>query len=170
MRLRATMLAAVALNGLALAALIWRLTAPVAPHWLAAEPAPPPPATTAAEPPPPPSDVRLAATWQHPLFSPDRRPDRQARIPARDPLPDLTLTGVVLDGETRWAYLRGPGATRRRLAAGDALPGGWTLARLTARAATFRRGERTRTLTLAMPRLPAPDEGEAVRLPDTGQP
>ena len=100
----------------------------------------------------------LSNTWKTPLFSTDRMPDaavRQAGAQATS-LAGLTLTGVIIDGSTRVAFLKQSGGQTLKVRQGDRLPNGWTLEQLGPMQARFGLDGRTEMLRLPAPRLPAP--------------
>lgn len=170
MNTRSLRLALLGANSALLAAIAWVAMAPVQPHWLEpqARPAPPPapPPARLAEPGP----AQLAGIWQHPLFSPGRLPDAhgpQAQAPA---LAGMRLSGVLLDGDTRVAYLREGRKPPSKLALGSTLANGWTLTQLSATSATFTRAGQSHRLSLPLLRLPAPSTAPAITLPRTTTP
>ena len=111
----------------------------------------------------PPADVQaaprvalqdLAGTWQTPLFSPDRRPDRVVGKTRVASLANLTLSGIMITGNLQLAMLKqadGPALTVRL---GQTLPNGWRLEHLTPQYARFALDGRTQTLSLYGKRLP----------------
>jgi general secretion pathway protein N len=111
----------------------------------------------------------LALVWAHPLFSPQRVPDRQALAPATS-LAGLSLTGVVMDGRGQWALLRLPDAHTTTLAVGKTLPNGWLLASVSPTTARFTfQGQETH-LSLPMLHLPPASTTPAPTLPDVPTP
>ncbi|PYB81004.1 general secretion pathway protein GspN [Pseudomonas sp. LB-090624] len=165
--LRLTLLTA---NVMVLASAAWVFMTPAQPHWLEAHArasaAPSPPPVRPAEP----AKAQLAAVWLHPLFSPGRQPDAhgsQAQAPA---LAGMTLSGVLLDGERRFAYVRDGSRPATKVALGDTLASGWTLSQLGATHATFTRAGQTHTLNMPLLRLPAPSTAPALTLPRTTTP
>lgn len=137
------------------------------PQWLAPQPAPQASAasaTSASVPELP--EQQLAMTWRQPLFSARRQADVAAAIDrsADTGLAGLTLSGVVLNGHAQWALLR-QGPRNFTLKVGQRLSNGWMLEALGPREATFSHQGQQRRLNLATPRLPAPGEDAAPRLP-----
>ncbi len=111
----------------------------------------------------------LAATWQAPLFSPDRSPDRgPGRVPGKaraNSLANLTLSGIIITGNLQMAMLKqadGPVLTVRL---GQALANGWRLEQLTPQSARFALDGRTHTLGLYAKRLPPPSSRPPITLP-----
>jgi hypothetical protein len=93
---------------------------------------------------------QLSATRDRPLFSPTRRPPAPPPIvaPAAAPPPDITLLGVVMDGEDARAVIRtGPIAKVARVRIGDDV-GGWKVGQIEAQRLVLLLGERTATFTL----------------------
>ncbi|UTL83195.1 DUF2531 family protein [Pseudomonas putida] len=163
--MRAANLVLLAANVSALAVVAWMLVAPNPPQWL---PAQKPSATPAHQPPAPLAELAQpvrAATWAHPIFSVDRQPDPQQQGQHSPALANLTLTGVVLDGQSRWAYLREGRKPASKVALGSTLASGWTLTRLTALSATFTRAGQQHTLSMPLLRLPPPSKASAITLP-----
>lgn len=124
-----------------------------APRWLPEAPVQAPPSfqVQAA---PAPALQDLAGTWQAPLFSPDRRPDRGVGKSKVASLANLTLSGIMITGNLQMAMLKqadGPPLTVRL---GQALPNGWRLEHLTPQYARFALDGRTQTLSLYGKRLP----------------
>jgi general secretion pathway protein N len=112
----------------------------------------------------------LSATWQTPLFSTDRSPDRstgQARV---SNLAGLSLTGVMIDGELRVALLKRTDGPPLKIHQGQALPNGWVLDSLTPMQARFSSDGRTQTLSLRAPRLPPPSSAPPISLPHESAP
>ena len=108
---------------------------------------------------------RLAAIWQQPLFSPDRRPDAERGQSADTGLAGYALSGVVLDGAGQWALLR-QGERALKLKLGQALDNGWVLSKLTPRQASFSYQGQTHQLAIPILRLPPPETADdAPRLP-----
>lgn len=100
----------------------------------------------------------LSNTWKTPLFSPDRSPDsalRQADAQASS-LTGLTLTGVIINGSVRVAFVKQSGGPMVKVRQGDSLPNGWVLERLDPLQATFSFDGRSQVLRLSAPRLPPP--------------
>ncbi|WP_395606580.1 hypothetical protein [Pseudomonas sp. B22129] len=107
----------------------------------------------------------LAATWQAPLFSPDRSPDREVGNARVSSLANLTLSGIMITGNLQMALLKqanGPALTVRL---GQTLPNGWRLEHLTPQSARFALDGRTQTLNLYAKRLPPPSSRPPVTLP-----
>jgi general secretion pathway protein N len=101
-----------------------------------------------------PTDLTVA--WKRPLFSPGRQPDAGLPATAAPGLDGLSLNGVIIDGDTRWALLRQRDKRSLRLKPGDRLDGDWLLAELDATSVTFTRQGQVRRLSLPFARLPAP--------------
>lgn len=97
----------------------------------------------------------LATSWQTPLFSTDRSPDRSTAHVVSN-LTGLTLTGVLITDELRIAMLKREGGVPLNVHQGQALPNGWTLETLTPTHATFSSQGRTQRLSLHALRLPPP--------------
>ncbi|WLH77581.1 MULTISPECIES: general secretion pathway protein GspN [unclassified Pseudomonas] len=137
-----------------------------APQWLPA-PAPSARSTAAAKvlAAPQASLESLAGTWQAPLFSPDRSPDRAVGQAQASSLSSLVLTGIVLDGELRVALLKPLDGPALKIHQGQALPNGWRLEHLTPREAHFALDGRTQTLSLKALRLPPPSTTPPITLP-----
>ncbi|MDR6711378.1 general secretion pathway protein N [Pseudomonas hunanensis] len=149
----------------ALAASAWLLGAANSPEWL---PAHPPAQTVNAAPPAPLPALDEAArslTWTQPIFSPQRQPDPHPPGQQTPALAHLSLTGVVLDGSSRWAYLREGSTPASKVALGTTLDSGWTLSELTALSATFTRAGQRHTLSMPLLRLPPPSKASAITLP-----
>ncbi|OPB00839.1 general secretion pathway protein GspN [Pseudomonas fluorescens] len=107
----------------------------------------------------------LSATWQAPLFSPERSPDRVVGKAQVSSLADLTLSGIMITGNLQMAMLKranGPALTVRL---GQTLPNGWRLEHLTPQYARFALDGRTQTLSLYAKRLPPPSTRPPVTLP-----
>ena len=107
----------------------------------------------------------LAGTWQAPLFSPDRSPDRAVAQAQASSLSSLVLTGVVLDGDVRVALLKPADGPALKIHQGQRLPNGWQLEQLTPRDARFVLDGRTQTLSLKALRLPPPSSTPPITLP-----
>jgi hypothetical protein len=99
---------------------------------------------------------RLSATRDRPLFSPTRRPvppppPPVARVPEAappPPPPNVTVVGIVLDGEGARAIVRaGMGTKFERVQIGDDV-GGWKVAQIEGRRLVLSLGERLATFTL----------------------
>lgn len=112
----------------------------------------------------------LAGTWQAPLFSPDRSPDRAVGHAQASSLSSLLLTGIVLDGELRVALLKPADGPALKIHQGQRLPNGWQLEQLTPREARFVLDGRTQTLSLKALRLPAPSTTPPITLPHESTP
>ncbi len=112
----------------------------------------------------------LAGTWQAPLFSPDRSPDRAVGTAAVSSLSSLTLTGIVLDGDLRVALLKRADGPPLKVRQDQTLPNGWRLEQLTPREARFVLDGRTQTLSLRALRLPAPSTTPPITLPHESAP
>ncbi|EKT4464719.1 general secretion pathway protein GspN [Pseudomonas putida] len=153
-----------------LVAIAWTLGAPITPQWLAAAPVPDPKAPTPPVPSPQLSQALLAETWAHPLFAPDRQPDLSVPGEQVPVLSGLTLTGVVLSAGAKLAYLREGAQPAHKVELGATLGSGWTLSHLTATTATFTRNAQTYTLSLPVPRLPAPSKASVITPPRTSSP
>lgn len=108
-------------------------------RWAPPRPVAPLPAGSgnAALPAPVPLD-QFAAVWQHPLFSPDRKPTVHAAGASSD-LGTMQLTGIILTRGLRIALLHDKKSGQEvRVHEGDKLPdGGWTLTQVRARSALF---------------------------------
>ena len=96
----------------------------------------------------------LAATWQTPLFSPDRSPDRVVGKAQGASLANLTLSGIMITGNLQMAMLKQAGGPTLTVRLGQALPNGWRLEHLTPQYARFALNGRTQTLSLYGKRLP----------------
>lgn len=116
-----------------------------------------------------PSSEREMA-WQHPLFSPDRQPDLSKNRSDAVQLEGIRLTGVVVDGQTRWVLLRLANQRNVKLKQGEALDSGWVLSQVEAGTATFQRQGQAHTLNLPVPRLPAPGAVPLMTLPHVTAP
>ncbi|NWD96249.1 general secretion pathway protein GspN, partial [Pseudomonas reactans] len=98
----------------------------------------------------------LAATWQAPLFSPDRSPDRVVGKAKVTSLANLTLSGIMITGNLQMAMLKQTDGRALTVRLGQALPNGWRLDHLTPQSARFSLDGRTQTLSLYAKRLPPP--------------
>ncbi len=107
----------------------------------------------------------LAGTWQAPLFSPDRSPDRAVGQTQASSLSSLVLTGIVLDGDLRVALLKPADGPALKVHQGQTLPNGWHLEQLTPREARFALDGRTQILSLKALRLPPPSTTPPITLP-----
>lgn len=106
----------------------------------------------------------LSNTWKSPLFSPDRSPDQAVNQAASASLSGLTLTGVLIQGDLRIAWLKrndGPPLTVHQ---GQSLPNGWRLESLTSAHAYFSFQGLTQRLALIAPRLPPPSTTPPISL------
>ena len=112
----------------------------------------------------------LAGTWQAPLFSPDRSPDRAVGQGAVSSLSSLTLTGIVLDGDLRVALLKRADGPPLKVHQDQTLPNGWRLEHLTPRDARFVLDGRSQTLSLRALRLPPPSSTPPIILPRESTP
>jgi general secretion pathway protein N len=112
----------------------------------------------------------LSATWQAPLFSTDRTPDRSTAKSQASNLAGLTLTGVMIDGDLRVALIKRADGPPLKIHQGQALPNGWTLEKLTPTQADFSSDGRTQTLSLRALRLPPPSSIPPVSLPRESTP
>jgi general secretion pathway protein N len=99
---------------------------------------------------------RLSATRDRPLFSPTRRPvppppPPVARVPEvipPPPPPNVTVVGIVLDGDGARAIVRsGMGTKFERVQIGDDI-GGWKVSQIEGRRLVLSLGERLATFTL----------------------
>jgi hypothetical protein len=99
---------------------------------------------------------RLSATRDRPLFSPTRRPvppppPPVARVPEvvpPPPPPNVTVVGIVLDGDGARAIVRsGMGKKFERVTIGDDI-GGWKVSQIEGRRLVLSLGERLATFTL----------------------
>ncbi|WP_460135261.1 hypothetical protein [Pseudomonas sp. S1_E04] len=107
----------------------------------------------------------LAATWQAPLFSPDRSPDRVVGNAQVTSLANLTLSGILITGNLKMAMLKQADGPALTLRLGQTLPNGWRLEQLTPQYARFAQGGRTQTLSLYAKRLPPPANRPPITLP-----
>jgi len=165
MKLRRSTLVLLTINLGALLASAWLLLAPNPPQWLPADPPGPLPARL-----PPAALAELAqpvraTTWAQPIFSVDRQPDPHKPGQHSAALANLTLTGVVLDGQARWAFLREGNKPASKVALGTTLASGWALTQLTPLTATFTRAGQNQTLSMPVLRLPPPSKASAITLP-----
>lgn len=170
MKVPAMRLALLTANVTLLASVAWVFATPAQPHWFEAHArsntAPSQPPVRLVEP----GKAQLAAVWLHPLFSPGRQPDAhgpQGQAPA---LAGIILSGVLLDGESRFAYLREGRKPTTKVALGSTLASGWTLSQLGTTSATFTRAGQTQTLSMPLLRLPPPSTTPAITLPRTTTP
>lgn len=115
-------------------------------------------------------ETPLAQAWEHPLFSPDRQPDLAKASAGATPLAGVALSGVILQGDARWALLRSAAQQPFKLKLGEALGSGWVLQHLTATGATFVRQGQTQTLDLPVLRLPAQTTVPLIKLPHVTAP
>ncbi|NWA42427.1 general secretion pathway protein GspN [Pseudomonas reactans] len=107
----------------------------------------------------------LAATWQAPLFSPDRSPDRVVGKAKVTSLANLTLSGIMITGNLQMAMLKQTDGRALTVRLGQALPNGWRLDHLTPQSARFSLDGRTQTLSLYAKRLPPPSNRPPITLP-----
>ncbi len=107
----------------------------------------------------------LAATWQAPLFSPDRSPDRTVENPQASSLVNLTLSGIMITGNLQMAMLKQANGRPLTVRLGQTLPNGWRLEHLTPQYARFVLDGRTQTLNLYAKRLPPPPTRPPITLP-----
>ncbi|MGY2252013.1 hypothetical protein [Pseudomonas reactans] len=107
----------------------------------------------------------LAATWQAPLFSPDRSPDRVVGRAQVTSLANLTLSGIMITGNLQMAMLKQTDGRALTVRLGQALPNGWRLDHLTPQSARFSLDGRTQTLSLYAKRLPPPSNRPPITLP-----
>jgi len=124
------------------------------PQWLPAAPLATQPSAN-LQTPPTVALADLAGTWQAPLFSADRSPDRAVGKAQVTSLSNLTLSGIMITGNLQMAMLKqadGPPLTVRL---GQSLPNGWRLEHLTPQYARFALDGRTQTLSLYGKRLPS---------------
>jgi general secretion pathway protein N len=112
----------------------------------------------------------LSTTWQAPLFSTDRSPDRSTQQAQASNLAGLTLTGVMIDGDLRVALIKRADGPPLKIHQGQALPNGWTLDKLTPLQADFSSDGRTQSLSLRAPRLPPPSNTPPISLPRESTP
>lgn len=112
----------------------------------------------------------LSATWQAPLFSTDRTPDRSTAKAQATNLAGLTLTGVMIDGDLRVALIKRADGPPLKVHQGEALPNGWTLEKLTPTQADFSSDGRTQSLSLRALRLPSPSQTPPISLPRESTP
>lgn len=114
------------------------------------------PQETAASPvdPPAPDLQSLAAAWQQPLFSPERKPDIQPG-PARKrrDASTLTLTGVIVEGPRRVALFKQKAGADLALKEGATLGEGWRISRIEPRSVELRDDSGVQVLYLMTPRL-----------------
>lgn len=98
---------------------------------------------------------QLGNTWQSPLFSPDRAPDRAVQAAKAAPdLNGLRLTGVVIDGSVRRALFKQADGRDLSLREGAQLANGWRLLRVENQAVQLELNGQSRRLQLPAPRLP----------------
>ncbi len=102
-----------------------------------------------------PSLDRLSATRDRPLFSPSRHPpapppppvERVPEAAAPLPPPDVTVFGIVIDGEGARAIVRSGAAKIARVQIGDDI-GGWKVAQIDGRRLVLSLDGRLATFTL----------------------
>jgi Tfp pilus assembly protein PilP len=98
----------------------------------------------------------LEAAWQHPLFNPDRQPDRvRSSAAAGVGLEGMQLTGVIIEGGHKIALFRQPDGRSLTLKEGADLNATWRVTRIDARRVELHSADESRVLQLATPRLPA---------------
>lgn len=98
---------------------------------------------------------QLGNTWQTPLFSPDRAPDKPVQTAQAAPdLNGLRLTGVVIDGNVRRALFKQADGRDLSLREGAQLANGWHLLHVDAQAVQLELDGQRRSLQLPAPRLP----------------
>ncbi|KAF2411113.1 hypothetical protein ACMSI6_15425 [Pseudomonas antarctica] len=107
----------------------------------------------------------LAATWQAPLFSPDRSPDSMVGKARVASLANLTLSGIMITGNLQMAMLKQTDGRPLTVRLGQTLPNGWRLEHLTPQYARFALDGRTHTLSLYAKRLPPPSTRPPISLP-----
>lgn len=98
---------------------------------------------------------RLSATRDHPLFSPSRRPappppapvERVSEAPLPPPPPNVTLFGIVVDGEGARAIVRSGTKKIERVQIGDDI-GGWKVSQIEGRRLVLSLDDRLATFTL----------------------
>jgi general secretion pathway protein N len=112
----------------------------------------------------------LTLTWQQSMFSPDRKPDLVSDKAQASSLDGLSLSGVIVDGSSRWVLLQLPQKRRLKLAVGSTLDNGWTLDSVTPQSATFSHQGQTRELRLPLLRLPPPSQVPPITLPHVPTP
>lgn len=170
MKVQTLRLAMLTANVTLLAGAAWLFATPAQPHWLAPQAR----VSNAAAKPPArlvePASEQLAAVWQHPLFSPGRQADAHGPLGQAPALAGMTLSGVLLDGERRFAYLREGRQPATKVALGSTLASGWTLSQLDATRATFTRAGQSHTLSMPLLRLPPPSTAPAITLAPTTTP
>lgn len=108
---------------------------------------------------------RLAGTWQTPLFSPDRSPDRAVGNTQASSLANLTLSGILITGNLQMVMLKQTDGRPLTVRLGQVLPNGWRLEHLTPQSARFTLDGRTQTLSLYAKRLPPPSTRPPISLP-----
>lgn len=139
-------------------------------HWLPAEAPRALPAGSKPEPLPTLSSHDLALSWQQSIFSPDRHPDLATGKAQATSLQGVVLSGVIINGDARWALLRMGDKHDIKLAVGKALDSGWTLSAVEPLQATFTHQGQTRQLSLPVLRLPPPSKAPAITLPNVTTP
>lgn len=112
----------------------------------------------------------LTLTWQQSMFSPDRKPDLVSGKAQASSLDGISLSGVIVDGASRWVLLQLPQKRRLKLAVGSTLDNGWTLDSVTPQSATFSHQGQTRELRLPLLRLPPPSQVPPITLPHVPTP
>jgi general secretion pathway protein N len=112
----------------------------------------------------------LTLTWQQSMFSPDRKPDLVSGKAQASSLDGISLSGVIVDGSSRWVLLQLPQKRRLKLAVGSTLDNGWTLDSVTPQSAIFSHQGQTRELRLPLLRLPPPSQVPPITLPHVPTP
>lgn len=139
-------------------------------HWLPAD-APRAQAPAAKPQPLPTLSIHdLALSWQQSMFSPDRVPDLATGKAQATSLQGVVLSGVIINGDARWALLRMGDKHDIKLAVGKNLDNGWTLSAVGPLQATFTHQGQTRQLSLPVLRLPPPSKAPAITLPNVTTP
>jgi general secretion pathway protein N len=137
------------------------------PDWLPAQA--PRDASTATQPAMAAAPVELQSmsnVWRQPLFSPDRSPDVSVRKEQQaTSLSGFSLSGVIINGDLRVAFIRQKSGPALKVRQGEKLPNGWTLQQLSALKADFVLDDRTESLSLLVPRLPPPSTEPPISLP-----
>lgn len=97
----------------------------------------------------------LASAWQRPLFSPDRTADRApAATQSGADFSGVLLTGVVVDGEQRFAFFKLPDGRAVVAREGAGMGSDWVVSQITARQVELSRQGTRQVLQLLTPRLP----------------
>ncbi len=111
-----------------------------------------------------PPQAAFAAIDARPMFNPARRPITPSALPGNassgpPPAPDITLIGVILDGKTQLAMVKGQGAPfATSVGVGESI-GGWQVAEISPDHVSLRAGVYEHTLRMddkrqALPSLP----------------